>query len=157
MAGFLTALQFRDNSGKRAEMRCILPASLSTAQLATFVNGWAAVAQPLSDAAIYGAEVRYAFNFPPGPAPSPSSSVYTRLICIFGNGTYRGVLSIPSPRSLSLDLDGDFRAIRASRERLLLLGVLPALETALAGAIIPDGRPFPTLYTVGGIDTLRGD
>lgn len=80
----------------------------------------------------------------------PGSDVYTRLICIFSEGSEWGSIAIPSVGALPFDEDGPYRDIRVTREALLLSGMLGVLEDLVSGTVRQDGSEFPSTYYVGG-------
>lgn len=145
---------FQDNNGKKGTTGLWLPATNFPSEHEGAAISIAAPLAALSNAALVGARLSYPIDIPASNPPEISSNVYRRMVLVFTDGSNYGLLSIPSGNRLYTDLDGDYRSIRITRERLLLLGMLPALESALGDTYLQWGEPFPSTYSVGAITEL---
>lgn len=105
---------------------------------------------PLCSAVNFQATAYIPLDISQGPAAQEGSNIYDRAFFIFRDGPTRGVISVPAPNDMLFELGGSYRAIRITRERLAMLGLLSPLESAVSLLAIPGWASFPATFVVGG-------
>jgi len=147
-------LYWRDYSGKSSQQTFWLPDGLTIAAYVARANALRNAAKALSNAVITGGDLIFD-NLVAGLAgpPAAESDIRTNLILFFKGGA-GDVASwrVPSPAALGYDTDGEWRGTRLQRAALDALGLLDDLEAAAALTVQPWGDPFPSTFSIGGLD-----
>lgn len=141
---------WRDNNDGRAEVRLYPPDVSSYTAIASFALAMAVVLQAVSDARLVRFEVVHIFEVEGSPAPAPESDVRSYGLLFYRNGVNVSSILVPSVSELLTETDGPFAGVRITRSRLDVLGLLPAFDALVAGALDPLGRPYGNSFSVGG-------
>lgn len=151
---FLAVYQFVDNNGQVAEAKMRYPESGgydSAALNATLLAGAMAA---VSSATLTGFSITKTVEIADISAAPPGSTVDFAGILFYRNGTDLASFRLPGLTRLLAESVGDYAGVRATRASADLLGLLETLDSLLEGSLDPVGRPYGTVFVVGGYDSL---
>lgn len=145
---------WRDNNGGKAEVKIYPPEPHSFDAIVSFALTMASALQGASDARLVSFDVVGTFDISSSLPASPDADMRSYALLFYRNGDARASILVPAPRGVLSELSGPYAGIRITRDRLELLGLLPALDTLPASLRDPVGRPVGGNLTVGGIVKL---
>lgn len=149
MPKFKIRCHAKDNNGKRAEITLWAQAD-SFEGAAAYAAALVGAMQAVSTATFTSFDVsppRVKFD-PPPPGPDSDARSYTLLF--YRDGTDVASVGVPSAGNLPYQDNGPYAGIRVTRSDLALSGLLGTVEAIASGLVRPDGRAYPTAYSVGG-------
>lgn len=149
MPRFQLRFHAEDNNGKRAEVR-VWKQATDFAGAAAFAAALATALQALSDASFVSYDIfppRVSFDPPP---PGPNSDARTYTILFYREGADVASIGVPSAGKLPHQNDGPYTGIRVLRDDIAVSGLLGSVEAIASWLVRPDGREYPTAFSVGG-------
>lgn len=146
-------LYWRDNNNKPAQQTFWLPAGLSIAAYVARANALRNAARALSNAQIEGGELVFERAVEGIETPAAAGAdVRTNLVLFFRESHGIGSWRVPSPGQLPYDTTGEWRGIRITPAALASAGLLDQVQATAALTVTPWQTPFPSTFTVAGID-----
>lgn len=150
----LVYLHWLDNNGAPSTVEFRPGIADNDAGLLNRIRTIADAMQSISTGAIVKAEIVWKFDIASPAAAAPGADLQDYGIFYLRGETGVASVSVPATKRLLADVDGDYAGVRISRARLQVLGLLSTVDNMVSGALDPVGRPYGTVFSVGGYAKL---
>jgi hypothetical protein len=145
------AAYFIDRKGRVAQASWHLPITLTPEEAASRALYILSKALGVSNGLVMRLKLTWQWREEQPQVADPASDVQTRVALYYRNEDGPEAQFIPSPRPDLFEQTGPYAGIRVDVANPDVALVLSAFGDALASTLTPEGDPFPTVYSVGGL------
>ncbi len=150
MPALTIVYSWEDNTGNISGNTLHAPLSLVGGGVELLAAQLAEAMEAVSTARLLSYDIRYSSGTLTSPGPSLDSDCTYYGLLLYRNGDDCSSFVVPSPSGVLFESGGPYGGALITRRSLALSGLLAQVDTILQGFLDPVGRPYGTVFIVGG-------